>query len=1169
MKQNLKLLIIEDMEDDALLTVYKLTSAGFNPEWKRVETEHDLLRELREHWDVIISDYAVPNYSALNGLLIVRDIYPDMPFIIVSGAIGEEAAVELMRKGADDYLLKNNLGKLPQVIRRELEDYKLKIEKRKAEIELRESEERYSLALNSSEEGIWDWNLITGVKKFSPGYFQMLGIDVEMDPAPPDFKYELIHPEDKNFVMSAIRECVKGDKNSFLLEYRVKHTNGKWLWILGKCRVVNRNSDGSASRMVGTNLDITKNKMAEIERRESEERLKTLVDTIPDGILVVGINYIVKWANKNLLSLLHLDDYDDVIGKNLFPEVIIDPKGRVQTAFTKCLSNNKHQFFEFELNRMNGTRIFVEFSISLIHNYRSEPEYFMMVMRDITDRKSHESTIKKFSVAINASSDTIFITDPGGAIEYVNPAFEKVYGHLQEEVVGKTPRVLKSGEYGNDYYLKMWMTILAGKTFRSEMKNKRNDGTFVWEDRSISPIKNEAGDIVNFISVGRDISDRIYNEKHIRESEQKFKGIFEQSYNYSAIISRDGILSDINNSFLEFAELKKEEIMGVNFFDSLKTVAPSDIKQRLVASVEAALANKPHSFEWARVSGNGKTFIARFSVQPIKDDSGEITFMLIQGIDISEQKRSQESLLESERKFETLISNLPSAVYRCKYDENFTMEYMSKTTTALFGYSPEDFVQNKTIAYADVIHPEDREYVAAVTKNALEIKKPFTYEYKIVTKDNQVKWVHEQGRGVYDSDGKLIALEGIVTDITEKKKILEELISAKNAAEELNNLKNTLMANVSHELRTPLVGLLGYSEFLSEQLTGYQKECADLIHGSGARLLNTLSDLLDFSNLKKQLVPVEYRNVNLDKIVKEESELYSKNAEKKGLRIITELSSKNLYVLSDEYLLRQVIDNLLDNAIKFTESGTINVILSGEGNHAVIKVIDTGIGIPPEKCEMIFDEFRQVSEGSARVFQGLGLGLTLVKKNLHAINGAISVSSEVNTGSIFTVVLPLDRNIETISEDTKEELKVAMVETGKDNTVERKKLLLVEDDKINRSILTLMLQNHYLVDSVVNADGVFQIVKEKDFDVILMDINLGEGKNGAEVALELRQSDKYRNKPIIALTAYALPEERESFLRSGCSHYLAKPFKSADLLGLLNTIFSINDGRVEVLADYN
>jgi PAS domain S-box-containing protein len=414
-----------------------------------------------------------------------------------------------------------------------------------------------------------------------------------------------------------------------------------------------------------------------------------------------------------------------------------------------------------------------------------------------------------------------------------------------------------------------------------------------------------------------------------------------------------------------------------------------------------------------------------------------------------------------------------------------------------------------------------------------------------------------------DRDGKKIGIIQIAIDITQRKENEKQLIEQREIAEEASRLKSSFLANMSHELRTPMFGILGYSEILMEtEVDPDKKTMLQTIFQSGTRLLETLNLILDLSKIEADKIEIKFDEVDVVRTINETIVLFSKAAENKKLTLSFETAVDYLILKIDERLLREALNNLVNNAIKYTPSGSVNVLLDVESHFAekfaVIKVVDTGIGIAEESRALIFEEFRQVSEGFNRSFEGAGLGLSITKKFIEKMNGQIFVESELNVGSTFVLRFPLKE------EATKKVFKQIPV-TEKDSIIItppaeiQPSILVVENDEINQSIITLYLKNRYTVDIVSSGEQALEAIKNKQYSVLLMDINLGRGMNGLEATQIIRKHSNYKEIPIIAVTAFAMSGDRQEFISKGCSHYIAKPFGKEEILQLLQKVVKLNN----------
>jgi signal transduction histidine kinase/ActR/RegA family two-component response regulator len=392
--------------------------------------------------------------------------------------------------------------------------------------------------------------------------------------------------------------------------------------------------------------------------------------------------------------------------------------------------------------------------------------------------------------------------------------------------------------------------------------------------------------------------------------------------------------------------------------------------------------------------------------------------------------------------------------------------------------------------------------------------------------------------------------ESLLEEIAMRKNAEKELRKAIEKAEELSKLKSNLLANLSHEFRTPLSGIIGISELLKDEINNNEQfKLLNDISISGKRLHDTLNSVLLLAQFESSDIVIHKENFNLAEEIKLYFEKFKYKAEEKKLELKIEIEDNSLYLDTDKDLLKQILYNLLDNAVKFTDKGSINIKLSSiqENNNlmAVIEVSDTGIGISENNIKIIFDEFRQVSEGFTRKYEGTGLGLTLTKKVLDLLNGKIICKSKPGMGSTFTVNLPAYKIAkglkETISTTTQEKLKLLNI-------------LLVEDNTSNQFVFKKFLENIVKVDIASDGQIALELIKNNMYDIIFMDINLGLGMDGIKTTNEIKKIDAYKNIPVAALTGYAMEHDRDYFLKNGFDFFIIKPYTKNDLVAVINRI---------------
>ncbi len=516
-------------------------------------------------------------------------------------------------------------------------------------------------------------------------------------------------------------------------------------------------------------------------------------------------------------------------------------------------------------------------------------------------------------------------------------------------------------------------------------------------------------------------------------------------------------------------------------------------------------------------------------------------------------------LKESEDRFTQFIECFPNAIL--VYQRGKIIYTNLKTVELIGAVSIKDIVGRDRI---DFVHPKYRkEYLDRINKEEVNFTALPLREERF-----------------YKLDGKLIEVEvasipfllngspayqDILTDITNRKINEMKLLKSKAEAEEANKTKSILINNISHELRTPLNAILGFTQLLSD--IEEDKELSEIIEKitfSGKRLLHSLNLIQTSTDLESKDFATNYSEVDLPLLCTYIKSFYQSQAAEKNLKLELAIAVNELRISCDEYLLSNILSNIVENAIKFTKKGSVRIELKnniqyGGKEFALISVKDTGIGIREEDYESIFREFKQVSEGFQRNFEGLGLGLSLAYKMAKLLDIKILVDSEFNQGSNFSIMVPLskdNRNIELKSAShSNQSSKLTSQEPTDKNHL---KILLVEDNLIYIQSLEKLLKKIGDISSVRNGEEAINNVKESNYDLLLIDINLGEGIDGMEVLKQIRQMNSYKKTPSIAITGYTSEGNKEKFLNSGFTKYLAKPIERKELIDAINEVVKMN-----------
>ncbi len=392
-----------------------------------------------------------------------------------------------------------------------------------------------------------------------------------------------------------------------------------------------------------------------------------------------------------------------------------------------------------------------------------------------------------------------------------------------------------------------------------------------------------------------------------------------------------------------------------------------------------------------------------------------------------------------------------------------------------------------------------------------------------------------------DSDTLLERVAEIFSNVLERRRVETVLISAKEQAEEAARIKSAFLANMSHEIRTPLTSILGFSSLLADEMRDTEHlEYIQLIQQSGQRLMETLNSVLDLAQLESRGRAIHLGVFDLNIQAEEIARLLRPLAVQAGLYLEVNCHQPEALAEVDQACLHRILNNLIGNAVKFTEEGGVTVEVDADGEQVYLKVIDTGIGMEDDFLPRMFDEFRQESGGLTRSYEGSGLGLTITRRLVDLMGGTITVNSVKGIGSTFTVAFA------QVSAPPRYDETFEPREAKDDDVLPR--ILVVEDNWETRMLFEHMLRSTYHIDTVGRPDEAIQNAADHEYDAVLMDINLGGQQTGIDVLHVIRQLTGHGRTPVIALTAYALPGDRERFLSMGFDGYLGKPFARKDLV---------------------
>lgn len=744
--------------------------------------------------------------------------------------------------------------------------------------------------------------------------------------------------------------------------------------------------------------------------------------------------------------------------------------------------------------------------------------------------------------AVEFSPASIIITDKDGMVEFVNNKFTEVSGYSKEEVLGNNPNILKSGVQSEDFYKDLWETISSGKEWRGEFHNKRKDGTLYWESASISSFKDDDGNILKFVAVKEDITNKKELEKVLKMKEFSIENTKEGMM----WLDLKGEVTYCNKSYHEMLGYVEDEInRKMDWYD----LVPKEYKSLWKEYFNILKKKKNITLEHFHLTKSGDTFPMEASLNYFKIDDEEYIFIFTRDTTI---RREMENIIKmSEDKFTKIFMFIPDCVLVTDLE---TSEYLEVNDAfeRISGWNRSECI-GKTIYELNVWkHPEKRvEMIDLLKQNDGEY---YNYEVEFILKNGEERTGLMAGKIInYDGKNRLLT---IIRDISERKLYEIELEKAKEKAEKSDKLKSSFLANLSHEIRTPMNAIIGFSDLLKDNSLPLNEkmEYIKIINESGDELLKLIDDIIDIAKIESGELNIEETKYHIENIMMDLYNTYKNKIKfyNKNLNLVCEScpSTHMLLAYVDPYRVKQVISNLLSNAIKFTEEGIIEYGFVIKNNFIEFFVKDTGVGIHEKHRGLIFERFRQIDESKTRKYGGTGLGLNICLNLVKMMGGEIWLESKPKEGSIFYFTIPYKPAMEyrnmTIASSF-----------NKDNyNWSGKKILVAEDIPTNFEYLNEVLKCTGC--EIIHAENgklaIEYYIKYKP-DIILMDIQMPV-MNGIEAKERIR--DLNPNAIVIAQTAYAMKNDKVDCLNMGFNGYISKPINKIELFDLINKHLKFN-----------
>jgi len=920
---------------------------------------------------------------------------------------------------------------------------------------LRESEARLQFALEASGDGLWDFDPKTKRLYLSPECTSMLGYaDGEIGGTLADWE-ALVHPDDLERARHDFLQHVNHGSALYRSVHRLRCKDGSYKWILDRGKVLDRTEDGTPLRVIGTHTDVTEQRALEQRLRESEDRLRAVLDAaIGVALISAGTDGIITFFSRGAETLLGYTS-EEMVGVHT-PGIIHDPQ--------------EMQDRGEELSSLLG-----------------EPVQGFRVFGALPDRDGSEC--------------------------------------------------------------REWTYLCK-------------DGTRKSVELTVSVSRDDQGQPVSYLGTAIDITDRKRMENALLDSEQKLRAMFELSPVGMALNHLDtGQFIDVNQSLLNSIGYTKEEFAKITYWDITPLEYESQEQEQLRSLRETARYG-PYAKEYIRRSSERFPVLLHGMLLD-GPDGRPMIFSIIQ--DISEIKRIERELrdaVEAQRAASDLLEAAGRIARIGHWEYRIGSEHLfwSDITCEVHDEPP-----GTKVTFEQGLHyyrPEYHEKISAAVQHTLDTGEPFEFEAQIITAHGRQRWIHSRGEALRDDTGQITKIRGVFQDIDDRRRaseLLEErnrlLEAATEKAEAHARAKAEFLANMSHEIRTPLNAVIGMSELLADEKIGErEQELIDTIHNSGEVLLGLINDILDFSKIESGQLDLEQIPVSLRKCVESGLDVVAGLAAKKQLELLYWIDPQvPPSILGDLTRLRQVFVNLVSNAIKFTSEGEVFVNLTTRRDdsgqdwlHASVR--DSGIGIPAERMDRLFQAFSQVDTSTTRRYGGTGLGLAISHRLIEKMGGQLWAESEVGKGSNFQFEIPIQAVTPTIP---------TLIEKSAVRSLEGLRVLVVDDNATNRWILQMQTESWAMKPVLIEhpREALSLIEKGEHFDLAILDVMMAE-LDGYSLAAEIRKHRSVHELPILLLTS--MGSRGANLEELGINGILTKPVKITPLFNALRHLLGMS-----------
>ena len=1022
------------------------------------------------------------------------------------------------------------------------------IKRRRAEEALRENEQRYRSIVENINQAYYEADRRAMFTYCNPGALIISGYTAEELLG--TVSYRLIADEDRRKVIAQYEQWYKEKRTDVVMEFRVQTKSGRIFWV-EQVTHFEFNAQGDFVKATNVLRDIDERKRAEEELQRSHEWLNSIFEASRDGIIVEENEQIV-YVNRAAVQLYGYSDPQELIGKHVsLLQSEEDNERMLEYGRKRERGELVPTVYEFKGRRKDGSLFDCEISVS--QGTIGGRTLIIAVLRDITERKRAQKQIDMLAHAVRSIGECVSITDMEDKLLFVNEAFLKTYGYEENDLLGKHIGIVRSPKNAPEVVSEILPETLRD-TWQGELLNRRKDGSEFPIFLSTSVVHDDKGQPVALVGVATDITERKRAEEELRKSEERYRLVLQNSldaiYLYEAGTQR---LLEANRTFLNLLGYSADEIPTLTIYDIIAhdTASIDRYLEQVLTTGGVIIGDR----KWKRKDG---TLVdVDVSVNKIRQNEKDIVF--VSARDISHRKRAEEALEQSERKYRMLTENLKDVVYRA---DPLTLyaTFVNSAIENLYGYTTDEWLNDPTL-WEKTLHPEDKETVMRHLRDAVALGKDSEVECRILRKDGTERWVIDRFSWERDASGQITALNGVITDITERKRVQEEkkqLETQLIQAQKLESL-GTLASGIAHDFNNILGIILGHAS-LVERIRSSPEQLAksvEAISTAAQRGASLVKQMLTFARKTESVLePIEL-NTLVKGFVSMLRETFPKTIELRKA-----LFAGLPPVVADSTQLHQVLLNLCVNARDaMPRGGTLTLtteLFSAEAvnrrfpavtpqEYIALGVTDTGIGMDERTRERIFEPFF-TTKGPG---QGTGLGLAVVHGIVASHGGFIDVKSAPGKGTTFCVYLPVARK--TVTDFQSAPAPTAETPGGSET------ILIVEDEQQLRELLKMLLSSKgYNIIVAEDGEEAVRLYRRHQQEIALVMSDMGLPKlAGDEVFRQIRRIDP--KAKVMLASGFVEPSAKSELLKAGVRDFVQKPYAASDLLRKVRGVIDAQD----------